>query len=210
MADTITLELQSRETIGKKVGLLRRDGIIPVHLYGPGTSSRSLQCQGAELAKVVARAGGSTPIMITVAGERGQHLVFVREVQRHPVRGNLLHVDFLRTEATQRVSAEVPMTLVGDSPGARSVAGTVVLQLHMIKVEALPLDMPREISIDLSPLTEPNAVIRCGDIALPSGSTLVSDPEDVVVRIEIPKAPVEEEISEPEAVAAEPEGGEEG
>ena len=202
VADPIALVVESRDTLGKKVGRLRRDGTIPVHLYGPGTNPRSLQCQGAELAKAVSRAGGSTPITITVSGEKGQHLVFVREVQRHPVRGNLLHVDFLRTEATQMVSAEVPVTLVGDSPGARSVSGTVVLQLHVIRVEALPLDMPREISIDISSLTEPNGVIRCGEIALPSDSTLLSDPEDVVVRIEIPKATVEEEGLKPEAEGA--------
>ena len=188
MADRITLTLEPRKTLGKKVKRLRRAGIIPVHLYGPGIEPRSLQIQGPELVRVLTQAGGNTPISITVGGEPEEYLAFAREIQWDPVRGTLVHVDFLRAEATQRMTAEVPVILEGDSPGARTVFGTVVQQLRSVTVEALPMDMPRDIILDLSVMTEPDSVIRVGDITLPAGATPITDPEAMIARIEVARA----------------------
>ncbi len=204
MADRITLKLQLREALGKKVKALRRAGITPVHLYGTGTSPRSLQCQSHELVKVLTRAGGNTPVSITIDGEGDEHLAFVREIQWNPIRGDLFHVDFLRTEATQLVSAEVPVALIGDSPGARQISGTVVQQLRTISVEALPLDMPQDIQIDLSVLTEPDGVIRAGDIPMPANATLLTDADEVIARIEAARV---EEVRVAEEVPGEAEAG---
>ena len=200
MADRITLTLEPRTTTGKKVKLLRQAGIIPVHLYGSGISSRTLQCQRPALIRVLARAGANTPVTITVEGDTDEHLAFVREVQWDPIRGDLVHVDFLRTEATQRISAEVPVTFIGDSPGARLANGSVVQQLRSIVVEALPLDMPRELVVDLALLTEPDSIVRAGDLSLPEGTTLITNADGVVARIEV--ARVEEEVFGAEAPAA--------
>ena len=191
-SDRLTLELQPRNTFGKKVKGLRRAGVIPVHLYGPGIDPLSLQCESRTLIRVLAQAGGSTAISITVDGD--EHLAFVREVQWDPIRGALFHVDFLRAEANQPVSAEVSVVLAGDSPGARQVNGTVVQQLRSLTIEALPLDMPQELSVDLSSLTQPDSIIRAGDVPLPPNSTLLTDPESLVVRIEAPTAVAEEEV----------------
>ena len=193
MTDRITLTLQTRDTLGKKVKNLRRAGIVPVHLYGSGTDSRSLQCQRQELIKVLTRAGGNTPISITVDGETDEHLAFAREIQWDPIGGGLFHVDFFRTEATQVVSVEVPVVLVGDSPGAREASGTVVQQIRSVTVEALPLDMPQGITADLATLTDPHGVIRAGEISLPPGATLVTAADEVVVRIQVARVDVVEE-----------------
>lgn len=202
-SDRLTLELQPRNTFGKKVRSLRRAGVIPVHLYGPGIDPLSLQCESRTLIRVLAQAGGSTAISITVDGD--EHLAFVREVQWDPIRGDLFHVDFLRAEANQPVSAEVSLVLGGDSPGAREVNGTVVQQLRSLTIESLPLDMPQELSVDLSSLTQPDSTIRAGDVPLPSNSTLLTDPENVVARIEAPTAVVEAEVeSSEEAPVEEP------
>ena len=192
MTNRTSLRLQSRDTLGKKVKRLRQSGIIPVHLYGSGIASRPLQCGAQELMKVMAQASGNTPISISVEGEAEEYLAFVREVQWEPVRGNLFHVDFLRAESTRRVSAEVPVLLVGESSAARRISGTVVQQLRSVTIEALPLEMPQDLKVDLSPLTEPNSTIRARDIDLPSGATLVSDPDGVVARIETPIVEVAE------------------
>ena len=116
-----------------------------------------------------------------------------------PIRGDLVHVDFLRTEATQRISAEVPVTFIGDSP-RRLANGSVVQQLRSIVVEALPLDMPRELVVDLALLTEPDSIVRAGDLSLPEGTTLITNADGVVARIEV--ARVEEEVFGAEAPAA--------
>ena len=197
MTEQITLRLEPRTVLGKKVKQLRRAGITPVHLYGPGIDSQSLQCPNRELLHVLTRAGRNTPISLAIEGREGEDLALVRHVHREPVRGELLHVDFLRVDVAQRISAEVPLVLVGESEGAREVRGAVVQRLYRLQVEALPLDIPHELEIDASLLTEAESVIRAQDIPLPSNVTLRTDPEAMVAGIEV--ARVEEAVAEEEA-----------
>ena len=205
----INLELAPRELLGKKVNQLRRAGIIPVHLYGPGIESRSLQCEGPRLIQVLAQAGGNTPISVTVRGETGNQLAFAREIQWDPRRDDVLHVDLLVAEATRVVSAQVPIILIGESPGARIVGGTVMHQLRLLDVEALPLEMPGQAEVDLATLTEPDGVIRVSDISLPSNVTVLTDSEELVVRIELPRVEAVEEAAVEEEAEAEDGSGEE-
>ena len=189
---TIKLELQPRVLRGKIVKQLRRAGIIPVHLYGPGVDSRSLQCEGPRLIQVLASAGGNTPISISIDGEQGEQLAFAREIQWDPRRDTIFHVDLLVAQANRPVTARVPIVLVGESSGARAVSGTIVQQLQELEVEALPLEMPAQAEVDVGVLTEADGVIRVRDISMPSNVTVLTDPDDMVVRIELPRE--EEEV----------------
>ena len=191
MPDRISLNLQPRSSFGKKNRALRRSGLTPVHLYGPGIDPKNLQITSVDLIKALALAGATTPVSITVDGESGEHLAFAREIQWDPVRGDLIHVDFLRTEATERISAEAPVVLEGESAGARAAFGTVVQMLRHVTVEALPLDMPREILVDTAVLDEPDSVLRAGDLPIPNGVTLLTDPEEMVARVEAGRAPTD-------------------
>jgi len=182
--------------------------MLPVHLYGPGVEAQALQCETTSVVAVLVKAGGNTAVTITIQGSQGSHLAFAREIQWGPRRDDILHVDFLAVDATRPVSAQVPITLVGESPGARVANGTVMQQLRDLNVEALPLEVPRELELDLTTLTEPDGVLRAGDIAIPSGVTLLTDPEDVVVRIEVLRAADAEVFEEAEA-ATEDEGNQE-
>ena len=199
MAERLSLTLNPRTVFRKKLKRLRRDGIVPVHLYGPGIEPKSLQCEARPLIRTLARAGGTTPVTITVEGEQEEHLAFVREVQWDPVVGALFHVDFLRALATQLVTADVPIILEGASPGARQVSGSVVQILRFVTIEALPLDMPRNFTVDLAILSEPDSVIRAGDITLPPDTTILTALDALVARIEV--VHVEEAIG-PESEAA--------
>ncbi len=189
----IKLALDPREVLGKKVKQLRKSGTIPVHLYGPGLESRPLQCDHSSLIRALSQAGGTTPINISVPGESGEQLTFAREIQWDPLRGNILHVDFLAVQANQPIAAQVPLSLVGDSPGAREAGGTVIQQLREVTVEALPLEIPSTIEVDLSQLTDPNGTIRVGQLKPGPNVTLVTDSEEVVARIEVVRAVEEEE-----------------
>ena len=191
--ESISLELLPREVLGKKVKRLRQQGVIPVHLYGPGVDPQPLQCETTKLVDVLVRAGGNTAVTVTVQGGQETHLAFAREIQWDPRRDDILHVDFLAVDASRPVSAQVPITLIGESPGARTAGGTVMQQLRDLNVEALPLEVPRELELDLTMLTEPDGVLRAADIVIPGNVTLLTDPEDVVVRIEVLRA-VEEEV----------------
>jgi large subunit ribosomal protein L25 len=191
---SISLELSPREVLGKKVKRLRQQGVIPVHLYGPGVDPQPLQCETTKLVDVLVRAGGNTAVTVTVQGGQETHLAFAREIQWDPRRDDILHVDFLAVDASRPVSAQVPITLIGESPGARTAGGTVMQQLRDLNVEALPLEVPRGLELDLTMLTEPDGVLRAADIVIPGNVTLLTDPEDVVVRIEVLRAVVEEEV----------------
>ena len=191
--NAIELELDPRELTGKKVRRLRRAGIVPVHLYGPGMEPRSLQCQAGLLIRVLARAGGATPITITIQGESETHLAFAREIQWDPRRDDVLHVDLLAADVSRRVTAQVPIILSGESPGARGVSGTVMQQLRTLDVQALPLEMPSQIEVDLSVMDEADSIIRVSDLAIPETATVLTDSEELVARIELPR--VAEEVA---------------
>ena len=206
--ESIRLELEPRTVLGKKVKQLRRAGTVPVHLYGPGTEPRSLQCEQRQLLRALADAGSTNPVSLTVQGEAGERLAFTREIQWGPVRGELLHVDFLAVSLTQLVAAQVPVNLEGESPGARETGGFVAQTLYFLDVEALPLEIPNEVVIDLSVLVDANSVVRAGDIALPDNVTLLTDPEAMLARVDAGRQ-VMEEAEEAEEGAEGEEGTEE-
>ena len=120
----VQLELQPRELMGKKVGRLRRSGIIPVHLYGPGIESRALQCAARQLIPILAAAGASSPISVSIEGEQGSHLAFAREIQWDPTRDTVLHVDLLAADVSRAVTAQVNIAFVGEAPGPPALAAT--------------------------------------------------------------------------------------
>lgn len=188
----IKLELEPRAITGKKVKQLRRAGAIPVHLYGPGIASRPLQCEEKSLLRALRQAGSANPITLSIQGETGERLTFAREIQWNPVRGNLLHVDFLAVSANRPVAAQVPIILTGESPGAQRTGGAVAQTLYQLEVEALPLEIPNEIEIDLSQLVDTNAQVRAAEIPLPANVTLLTDPETLVARVDAGRAVVEE------------------
>lgn len=199
--EKVSLTLSSRSLQGKKVRLLRKLGLTPVHLYGPGIDSYSLECRTPDLMGILEKVGTHSPVTITVDGEGDEYLAFVRETQWEPVRGELLHVDFLRAELTRRMTAEVPLSLIGESTGAAEFGGTVVQYIHSLEVEALPLDIPAQLEIDTSALTDLESVLRARDVTLPEGVSLITAAGDPVARIEVAKE--EEEVVEEEEMGEE-------
>jgi len=191
MAETITLTLAPRTVLGKKVRVLRKDGIIPVNLYGRGVESQPLQCDGKILLRALATAGMNLPISVTIPGQKDRELAFARDIQWDPVRDEMLHVDFLRVDVSLAVTASVPIILTGTAPAGRLADGTVVQPLRNLDVQALPLDMPSDLTVDLEKIAKLDDVIRAGDIILPPNVTIITDPEEPVARYQI----VREEIA---------------
>jgi len=185
--------------MGKKVGRLRRAGIIPVHLYGPGIESRALQCAARQLIPILAAAGASSPISVSIEGEQGSHLAFAREIQWDPTRDTVLHVDLLAADVSRTVTAQVNIVFVGEAPGAVRTGGNISQLLFSIDVSALPLDMPAQAEVDLAVMTSDDSVIRAGDIPLPSEVSLLTDPEEMVARIDVPRGAIGVEAEEEEA-----------
>ena len=202
----IQLELDPRELMGKKVARLRRAGIVPVHLYGPGMEPRALQCQASRLIRVLAQAGGATPISITIQGESGTHLAFAREIQWDPRRDDLLHVDLLAADVSRPVTAQVPIIFSGESPGPRGARGTVMPQLRTVDVQALPLAMPSQLEIDLAIMSEADSTIRVSDLPIPETATVLTDSEELIARIELPRVAEEVAVGDVEGLEEGAEG----
>lgn len=186
----VALELLPRELLGKKVGRLRRAGVIPVHLYGPGIESRALQCPAPRLIQALTAVGASSPLQVTIQGEPGAHLAFAREIQWDPKRDTVLHVDLLAADVSRPVTAQVSVALAGEAPGALRSGGNVIQTVPSIEVSALPLAMPALVEADLAALTDADSVLRAADIPLPAGAALTGDPEEIVARIDVPRGAV--------------------
>ena len=204
--DTATLQAEQRTVMGKKVKNLRREGITPLHLYGAGQPSDALQAGTADLRRVLLRVGTSQPVFVHVGADR--HLAFVQDIQFHPVRREVLHVDLLRVNVAETVQVEVPVFLEGDAPAARMLGGNLLQVLSTVLVECLPLEVPQSLNADVSGIDDFEKAVRVGDLTVPDGVTVVTPPEQVVVHAQAPVAPADEEEAAA-APAAEAEGAQE-
>ncbi len=118
--EQIELKTTNREILGKKVRFLRRQGITPMHLFGHDIESVALQCDTANLRRVLAEAGKTGIISLKLEKEKGPRNVMVREVQTEPLTGGLLHVDFYQVRMAEQVKVEVPVVLLGEAPVLKS------------------------------------------------------------------------------------------
>jgi len=192
--DQIELKLTKRETLGKKVRFLRRQGITPVHLFGHGIESMALQCDTTKLRQVLAEAGKTKLIKLKVGSEKRSRNVIVREVQAELPKPGLLHVDFYQVKAAEEVKVNVPIVLVGEAPALNLKENMLVRELDTLTVECLPAKIPTSIELDISFLTEVEQIVRVKDIELGKEVTVLNDPEVVVVKISSRPVEVVEEV----------------
>ncbi len=191
MANMRTLAAQPRNK-DLKPRAMRRAGFIPGVLYGFEFETRALQFDVNDLQQVI-RAGGITRLLdLAIEGESEQEIVLVRELQRDSVTGRLLHIDLYRTIAGQTITSTVPLITVGEAPASEE-GGVVNQLLDSLDIECLPRDLPDEIIVDLSPLTELDSVILISDLDIPEGVTVHHDYESAVARVVIPRSTIEEE-----------------
>ena len=198
--EKIELQAATRDVLGKKVRALRRQGITPTHLFGHGIESMSLQCDTAQLGRVLAQAGKTRIIDLKLEGAKKPRRVLVRKVQTNPSTSELLHVDFYEVRMSEAIRAEVPIVVVGESPALKFKENMLAHELNSLTVECLPDDIPNSVEIDISVLIEPEQAIRVKDIELGERIALLNDPEHIVVKVSaLPAARVvEEEVEVPE------------
>ena len=205
--DAHTLKLERRTLTGKKVRRLRRAGIIPAHVYGADIEPASLQVAERELNRLLPQVGANIPVSVEYDGQAEENICFVREVQRHPVSDEVIHVDFMRVDVTRAVSAEVPLTLVGVSAAVSQMAGTLLQSVQTLLIEALPMNMPAEIPVDISVLSDLDSTLAVRDISVPGDVVVLNDPDDTVIRVAAPRLETQE-FEDEEGEAAEGESGE--
>jgi len=195
------LVVETREGTGKGVARkLRAAGRIPAILYGQGKDSVALAIDPRALEKVLKAGGANTLLDLTVQGrgDLGTPVALVKELQRDPLRGAILHADLYQVDLTKTVEVEVPIHLVG-KPKGLDFGGLLEHTLREVKVECLPRSIPERIDLDVSAL-EIGDVLHVRDLPLPTGVTLVSDPDLGVAHVALPQA---EETPAEAATAAE-------
>ena len=204
MAKNIILNVENRNTFGKKNRSLRRNGITPVHVYGLKSDSLSLQANKKDLISVLKSAGRTTPVSIKIKdGE--ETITIVREIDRHAVSGDIQHVDFLRVDVNEEVESPVPVILINQdkAPGTAGGAGVVTQGTFEITVRAKPFDMPNELEADCSVLDDLEATILSSDIMLGEGVSLSSSSDDRIAWIQPPRVVVEETADSEEGTSEE-------
>jgi len=201
----IELRATSRETLGKKVRFLRRQGIIPLHLFGHSVESIALQCDEAQLKRVLAQAGKTRLISLKLDKGKKPRNVVVREVQRDMRTDGLLHVDLYQIKMTEKIKVAVPVVTVGEAPALKSKENILLQELNSLSVECLPDEIPASVKVDLSSLAERAQVIRVEDVILNKDITVLNAPELVVIRIssrtrreEVEEVVAEEAVEAPE------------
>lgn len=197
--ERIELRTQARTTRGKQVKRLRDEGWIPAVVYGADTSARSVQIPERSLFKTLQQAGSTTLINLFVEDESEPHVVLAREIQRDPITGQLVHVDFYQVRLTETVKTMPRLEFIGESPLVKSGKAVMIYGMTEIEVECLPTDLINSIPVDVSGLEGMDDNILVGDLTVPSGVTITADPGEVVASVVPVRVLAEEEAEVEEA-----------
>ncbi len=201
MAD-LTLQATKREILGKKARFLRRQGITPTHLFGHGLESLHLQCDTAELKRIIAQAGTTRLIALEIDADKQPRSVFIREIQQDVIGRQLLHVDFYQIRKMEKIKADIPIVMVGGAPAMQVKGRMLTHTLTSLSIECLPDNLPPQIEVDLSSLEEVEQSIHVRDIILSPDITVFTDPDQMVVKVSEARV-IEEVAAEVEAPAEE-------
>ena len=187
---TITLKASKREKT-EKLDKIRNSGSIPAVFYGPKEETTSITVSGSDFLKTWRQAGESS--VINLETESGNHDALIHDVDLDPVTGSVRHADFYVVEKGKKVHVHVPIVFEGVAPAVKELGGTLTKVLHEIEIEAQPADLPHEVTVSIESLVDFDSQIVAGDIKLPSGVELITDPEEVVALASEVKEEVVEE-----------------
>lgn len=207
MADK-SFKVTTRRVNGKKTRFLRRDGVTPAHLFGQGLNSIAVQCPTGDLQRAIAQKGTTRLMDLKLDKEKEARSVFIREIQRDALSGELIHVDFYQVNKNRKIRVAVPVILIGDAPAAKLKNNIIEQLISEVEVESLPGDLPPQLEIDITPLSEANQAMHISDIKIKPGVTIMATPEQLIVKVStiaeekeevpavVPTAEVPEEAAE--------------
>lgn len=206
-----SITAQKRTLLGRKVKSLRRRGVLPANVYGKKVDSVSIELPLDDFEKIYKKAGVTGLVELTVSGK--VHPVLIHNIQYDPVTMDPIHVDFYHVDLREKVTAKVPVVLIGDAPAVSGKVGVLLTLLDEIEVEALPADLPDKIEISVGNLSTVDQTIKVADIQIASLVKIVTPGDRDVVKVAplvskaAEKLAAEEEAAKAAAAAASvPEG----
>lgn len=206
--DALELNAELRETTGRGVKHLRQEGWVPAVLYGRDLDSMSLKIDSRVLGKVL-RVAGTHQLIALKVGKGRPRMTLARDIQRDVLKHSYLHVDFYAVKMDEKVNAQIPINLTGESPAVKEHGGILTQGLDELEIECLPSNLISSIEVDISGLVDINDTISVSDLSVPSTITVLAEPESMVAKIEPPRKAEELEALDEEGmevpVSAEPE-----
>ena len=199
-----SLSAEARTDTGKGVARkLRASGRIPAVVYGHGREAQSLTLVARDLDKLLSGiAAGSTVVELSIGSATTKTLI--REIQRHPFKKQIMHVDFMELVAGEKVIVDVPLVFTGVPEGVRLSGALLEQILHSVEIKVDPADIPNHIDVDVTNLAMGHS-LHIRDLNLPAGVEVLSEPDATICAVIAPRAVVEATPVEGEAGAAEPE-----
>lgn len=199
---TYQLAAQSRELRGKKMGRLRRSGLVPAVLYGYNVQPTAIQLDAHDF-EITYRATGKTAL-VDLSLDSGRAVrVFVHDVQRDPVTRGVRHVDFLAVNLNEAITAAVPVVLTGIAPAVHNGTGVLLRGVESVQVQARPAELPHEIQVSVEGLADVDQAIHVSDLPTAEGYAILDSPGEVVAKIVMTRVEAEEEAEATQEPAAE-------
>ncbi|MCJ7737498.1 MAG: 50S ribosomal protein L25 [Anaerolineae bacterium] len=197
-AGKLVVSASSRTVLGKQVKQLRAEGLVPGVLYGHSFDAQSLQFDTKVLDRFISRVSGSQLIAVQIEGQDEPEWALLRAVQRDVITRQLLHVDFYRVQMGERLRAEIPLVIVGESPALAETDGIMIQGISSIEVECLPSALVEAIEVDISDLVELDQSLCVRDLVVPADIDVLSDPDEMIARVVriVEEAVLEEEVAE--------------
>ena len=194
---TFYLQAETRKVFGKKNKALRRKGYLPAIIYGHRFNNIPLQLKKADFAKVLKEAGETTIIKLSIDGKKNEDVV-IHDLVRDPVSDQILHIDFYKVKAGEKMTAEIPLVFEGEAPAVKDLGGVLISGLQSLKIKALPKDLPKEIKVDVSVLKDFETKIQVKDLKMPPGVEVLAGPDEIIASVSEPRLQKELEESETE------------
>lgn len=188
----ISLKAEPRVVLGKKVKKLRQKGMLPAVLYGGDMPSQAITVIYKDFEKAYREAGESTLLELRMDGK--PHTVLIYGITHDPLKGIPVHADFYAVRLDKTIRTRVLFEFKGESPAVKNEGGILIKVRQEVEVEALPQDLPHEITVDISALEAIGSRISLADIPVPKGVKILAEKEDVIVLVEAPRS--EEELAE--------------
>jgi len=202
------LTVQKREILGKKVKSLRNQNFIPAELYGHDLKNIHLSIPAKDFSRLFRETGESTVINLVLGKEKLP--VLIHDVQKNLLTEDISHIDFYQVRMDEKITAAVPLEFIGEAPAIKEKGGVLIKAVHELEVEALPGDLPRNIPVDLSLLSDIGADIYVRDLKIGGKVKILAHPETVIATVAEEKEEVEEKPVSVEEVKVKSEEKKEG
>ena len=202
------LTVQKREILGKKVKSLRNQNFIPAELYGHDLKNIHLSVPAKDFSRLFRETGESTVINLVLGKEKLP--VLIHDVQKNLLTEDISHIDFYQVRMDEKITAAVPLEFIGEAPAIKEKGGVLIKAVHELEVEALPGDLPRNIPVDLSLLSDIGADIYIRDLKIGGKVKILAHPETVIATVAEAKEEVEEKPVSVEEVKVKSEEKKEG